>query len=85
MNRRHNEGVTPIFGSPEMREPAPAEFIPKHKTPGEIAYQIVKDETSDQRGRRQTPRDDLAKVEEQLNHGVQKAARQTPVQSETDG
>ena len=28
-----------------MREPAPAEFIPKHKTPAEIAYQIVKDET----------------------------------------
>ena len=35
----------PIFGSPQMREPAPSEFIPKHKTPGEIAYQIVKDET----------------------------------------
>ena len=34
-----------IFGSEEMREPAPAEFIPKHKTPGDIAYQIVKDET----------------------------------------
>ena len=34
-----------IFGSEEMREPAPAEFIPKHRTPGDIAYQIVKDET----------------------------------------
>ena len=34
-----------IFGSEEMREPAPAEFIPKHKTPGDIASQIVKDET----------------------------------------
>ena len=35
----------PIFGSPQMREPAPSEFIPKYKTPAEIAYQIVKDET----------------------------------------
>ena len=34
-----------IFGSEEMREPAPGEFIPKHMTPGDIAYQIVKDET----------------------------------------
>lgn len=34
-----------IFGSEEMREPAPAEFIPRHKTPADIAYQIVKDET----------------------------------------
>ena len=34
-----------IFGSEEMREPAPAEFIPKHRTPSDIAYQIVKDET----------------------------------------
>ena len=45
MKRRETDGVRPIFGSPEMREPAPAEFIPKHKTPAEIAYQIVKDET----------------------------------------
>ena len=35
----------PIFGSPQMREPAPSERIPKYKTPAEIAYQIVKDET----------------------------------------
>ena len=34
-----------IFGSHEMKEPAPAEFIPKHKTPANIAYQMVKDET----------------------------------------
>lgn len=34
-----------IFGSETMREPAPSEFIPNHKTPAEIAYQIVKDET----------------------------------------
>ena len=34
-----------IFGSTEMREPAPAEFIPAHSTPADIAYQIVKDET----------------------------------------
>ena len=39
------DDADPIFGSQEMREPAPAEFIPKHKTPAEIAYQIVKDET----------------------------------------
>ena len=34
-----------IFGSGQMREPAPTEFIPKHRTPSEIAYQMVKDET----------------------------------------
>lgn len=34
-----------IFGSETMREPAPSEFIPRHKTPAETAYQIVKDET----------------------------------------
>ena len=34
-----------IFGSETMREPAPSEFIPSHKTPAEIAYQIVKYET----------------------------------------
>ena len=39
------DGATSIFGSKEMREPAPAEFIPRHRTPAEIAYQIVKDET----------------------------------------
>lgn len=36
---------TLIFGSQQMREPAPAEFIPEHKTPAIIAYQMVKDET----------------------------------------
>ena len=35
----------PIFGSEAMREPAPSEFIPRHKTPADIAYQMVKDET----------------------------------------
>lgn len=40
-----NEGATPIFGSSQMREPAPTDFIPKHGTPAEVAYQIVKDET----------------------------------------
>ena len=48
MNMRHNhpeDGADVIFGSQEMREPAPAEFIPKHGTPASIAYQIVKDET----------------------------------------
>ena len=34
-----------IFGSKQMREPAPSEFIPEHKTPAVIAYQMVKDET----------------------------------------
>ena len=36
---------TTIFGSTQMREPAPSEFIPRHKTPADIAYQMVKDET----------------------------------------
>ena len=34
-----------VFGSEAMREPAPSEFIPCHKTPAEIAYRMVKDET----------------------------------------
>ena len=37
--------LTDIFGSKEMRSPAPTEFIPKNKTAPEIAYQLVKDET----------------------------------------
>ena len=45
IGKKQNDYSEPIFGSQQMREPAPAEFIPKHKTPGEIAYQIVKDET----------------------------------------
>ena len=46
MNWKDNkEGAANIFGSHQMREPAPAEFIPKHKTPAPIAYQMVKDET----------------------------------------
>lgn len=44
-NKKQSERVIPIFGSPQMREPAPAEYIPKHGTPAETAYQIVKDET----------------------------------------
>ncbi len=40
-----NDGAAPIFGTPQMREPAPTDFIPKHGTPAEVAYQIVKDET----------------------------------------
>ena len=43
--KNQKEGDSLIFGSKEMREPAPSEFIPKHKTPAEIAYQMVKDET----------------------------------------
>lgn len=44
-NKKQSERVIPIFGSPQMREPAPTEYIPKHGTPAETAYQIVKDET----------------------------------------
>mgnify|MGYP003272176394 FL=1 len=39
------DALTDIFGSKEMRSPAPTEFIPKNKTAPEIAYQLVKDET----------------------------------------
>ena len=39
------DGAMPIFGSKEMREPVPSEFIPEHKTSAETAYQMVKDET----------------------------------------
>ena len=39
------EDNTAIFGSRQMSEPAPSEFIPKYETPAAIAYQIVKDET----------------------------------------
>ena len=46
MNRKDTKNnVASIFGSRQMREPAPEEFIPKHKTPAPIAYQMVKDET----------------------------------------
>ena len=38
-------GSDSIFGSKAMREPAPTEFVPKHRMPAETAYQIVKDET----------------------------------------
>ena len=39
------EGDVSIFGSKVMRQPAPAERIPQHRTRSEIAYQMVKDET----------------------------------------
>ena len=39
------EGESPVFGSSQMREPAPSQYIPEHRTSSEIAYQIVKDET----------------------------------------
>ena len=48
MSKKKNmqeDGNKPIFGSKEMTEPAPSEFIPLHSTPGATAYQIVKDET----------------------------------------
>ena len=43
--KRCGENDVDIFGSQEMREPAPSEFIPEHRTPAPTAYQIVKDET----------------------------------------
>jgi glutamate decarboxylase len=43
--KNQKELSEPIFGSQQMREPAPSEYIPKHKTRSDIAYQIVKDET----------------------------------------
>lgn len=42
---KKQEGDVSIFGSKVMRQPAPAERIPKHRTRAEIAYQMVKDET----------------------------------------
>ena len=42
--QKHNteDTLTDIFGSKEMRSPAPTEFIPKDKTAPEIAYQDQK-------------------------------------------
>ena len=45
MDKRKNKGRDAIYGSQAMRESAPADFIPEHKTPSDIAYRIVKDET----------------------------------------
>ena len=44
-DKKQRDGEAIIFGSKEMREPAPSEYIPKHGTPADIAYQVVKDET----------------------------------------
>ena len=44
-DKNREKGGKPIFGSLEMREPAPSEFIPENGTPAETAYQLVKDET----------------------------------------
>ena len=44
-NKTQSDVATAIFGSEQMRQPAPAERIPNHKTSPEIAYQMVKDET----------------------------------------
>ena len=43
--KRIQDDSAPIFGTKEMREPAPSEHIPQHRTPAVIAYQMVKDET----------------------------------------
>ena len=45
MDNKNLKDTSIIFASQEMREPAPSEYIPQHKTPAPIAYQIVKDET----------------------------------------
>ena len=45
---RHDESPAEIFGTKEMRSPAPTEFIPKERTAPEVAYQLVKDETFSQ-------------------------------------
>ena len=42
---KKQDGNVSIFGSKTMRESAPAERIPEHRTRADIAYQIVKDET----------------------------------------
>ena len=42
---KKQDGNASIFGSKTMRESAPDERIPKHRTRADIAYQIVKDET----------------------------------------
>ena len=44
-DKNFEAGEDIIFGSEEMRESAPAQFIPSHKTSAQTAYQIVKDET----------------------------------------
>ena len=44
-NKKKTDDEALIFGSSRMKEPAPTEYIPKHKTRAETAYQIVKDET----------------------------------------
>ena len=43
---KKQDGNASIFGSKTMRESAPAERIPKHRTRADIAYQIVKDDTA---------------------------------------
>ena len=45
--KRHpaEDTLTDIYGSKEMRSPAPTQFIPHDKTSPEAAYQLVKDET----------------------------------------
>ena len=45
MDKTPKDDGSIIFGSEQMREPAPSEYIPKHGTPAETAYQMVKDET----------------------------------------
>ena len=42
---KSEEADAPVFGTHQMREPAPSEYIPENMTPAEISYRIVKDET----------------------------------------
>ncbi len=44
-NLRSGDAKTDVFGSDEMQQAAPVEFIPDGPTTPQIAYQMVKDET----------------------------------------
>lgn len=44
-NTKNTSATTPVYGSEEMKHPAPSQTIPEHSTTPEIAYRMVKDET----------------------------------------
>ncbi len=45
---KQDDGPDEVYGSKQMRTPAPTEFIPKERTAPEVAYRLVKDETFSQ-------------------------------------
>ena len=47
-NTKHSTATTAVYGSEEMVTPAPTTTIPEGMTTPEIAYNMVKDETSPQ-------------------------------------